>query len=30
MVVVQEGGYDVTAMGQLVRGFLRGTARLTA
>jgi acetoin utilization deacetylase AcuC-like enzyme len=29
LVVVQEGGYNVTAMGQLVRAFLRGVARLT-
>ena len=28
LVVVQEGGYDVGAMGGLVRSFLRGTARL--
>jgi len=30
LVVVQEGGYEVTVMGELVRAFLRGTARLTA
>jgi acetoin utilization deacetylase AcuC-like enzyme len=28
LVVVQEGGYDVSAMGGLVRAFLRGAARL--
>jgi acetoin utilization deacetylase AcuC-like enzyme len=28
LVVVQEGGYDVDAMGGLVRSFLRGVARL--
>jgi acetoin utilization deacetylase AcuC-like enzyme len=30
LVIVQEGGYDVTAMGGLVRSFLRGAARLSA
>ncbi len=29
LVVVQEGGYNVNVMGELVRSFLRGTARLT-
>jgi acetoin utilization deacetylase AcuC-like enzyme len=29
LVIVQEGGYDVTVMGELVRSFLRGAARLT-
>jgi acetoin utilization deacetylase AcuC-like enzyme len=29
LLVVQEGGYDVSVMGQLVRSFLRGAARLT-
>jgi acetoin utilization deacetylase AcuC-like enzyme len=30
LVIVQEGGYDVSAMGALVRSFLRGAARLSA
>jgi acetoin utilization deacetylase AcuC-like enzyme len=29
LLIVQEGGYDVNVMGQLVRSFLRGAARLT-
>jgi acetoin utilization deacetylase AcuC-like enzyme len=30
LVIVQEGGYDIAAMGRLVRSFLRGAARLPA
>src|SRR3954447_10444304 len=30
LVIVQEGGYNVSAMGALVRSFLRGAARLSA
>jgi acetoin utilization deacetylase AcuC-like enzyme len=29
LVIVQEGGYDVAVMGQLVRTFLRGAGRLS-